>query len=59
MDNSFEGIFQLGKISNQPEDRLRAIKEWLDRRVAIVHYVIGNLIDLWYGPFEECDSIKT
>lgn len=58
MDDSFDGIIQLGTISNYPEARLTAIKVWLDQRADVDHYVIGKLIDLWYGPFEEFDSIE-
>ncbi|QDU07716.1 50S ribosome-binding protein YggL [Gimesia aquarii] len=58
MDDSFDGIIQLGTKSNHPEERLKAIKTWLDRRPDVDHYVTGKLIDLWYGPFEESDSIE-
>ncbi|MCH9654559.1 MAG: YggL family protein [Planctomycetes bacterium] len=57
MDDSFEGIIQLGTISNDPEERLIAIKDWLDRRADVDNYVIGKLIDLWYCPSEELDSV--
>lgn len=55
--DSFEGIIQLGTNSNHPEERLKAIKAWLDRRLDVDHYITGKLIDLWYGPFEEFESI--
>ena len=52
-----EGVIQLGKTCDGPEERLKKIVSWLEAREDVEKYVIGKLVDLWHGPFEETDSV--
>ena len=56
-DDYLEGFIELGKATYNPEEKLRKIFEWLDARPDIEKYVTGDLVDAWYGPFEELDTI--
>ena len=56
-EDHLEGFIELGHSSEQPESRLNKISKWLDERTDIEKYVTGELIDVWYGPFDELDLI--
>ena len=48
-----EGIIELGKTSDGPEERLKKVVEWLETRQDVEKYVIGKIVDLWHGSFDE------
>ncbi len=52
-DAHLEGFIELGKTFDRPEERLRRIVAWLDTRADVEKYIIGKLIDVWYGAFDE------
>jgi uncharacterized protein len=50
-----KGVIELGKKSGDLEERLQKILEWLANRKDVESYVIGNMLDLWHGPFNDID----
>ncbi|HED04847.1 MAG TPA: DUF469 family protein [Candidatus Fraserbacteria bacterium] len=45
-----EGVIELGRISDDPEEKLRKVIGWLEAREDVERYATGKLIDLWYRP---------
>lgn len=41
-----EGVIQLGKTCDGPEERLKKIVSWLEAREDVEKYVIGKWVDL-------------
>jgi hypothetical protein len=39
------------------EVRLQLIRRRLDARGDVEAYVVGALVDLWHGPFDELDAV--
>ena len=56
-EDRLEGVIELGKKSNNPEDRMKKVIEWIEAREDVKKYAAGKLTDLWYGPFDGIDSI--
>ncbi len=54
-EDYLDGVIELGKKSDGPEERLKKILEWLANHKDIESYVIGNMIDLWHEPFSDID----
>ncbi len=54
----FSGIIELGRESNSPEEKLHEISNWIKKNRSIEKYAIGKIIDLWYGSFDEIDTIE-
>ena len=54
----FSGFVELGRKADLPEERLKRISRWLDTNSEVEKYVIGEITDVWYGPFDELDSIE-
>jgi uncharacterized protein len=54
-EDNLDGIIELGKTSDNPEERLKKIPEWLASRKDIESYIIGEMLDLWHGPFGDID----
>ncbi len=52
-----EGLIELGKTSDGPEERLKKIIGWLDAREDVETYATGNMMDLWHGPVDDIDAI--
>lgn len=53
-----EGVIELGKASDGPEEKLKKVIGWLEAREDIERYAIGTRIDLWHGAFDEMDTIE-
>jgi len=51
------GIVVLGRKVDLPEERLKRISDWLDTNSNVANYLIGEIDDLWYGSFDELDTI--
>jgi uncharacterized protein YggL (DUF469 family) len=51
------GIIELGRKVDLPEQRLKKISAWLDTNNNVENYLIGEIDDLWYGSFDELDTI--
>lgn len=56
-DDRLVGFIELGRAIDNPEERLGKISEWLNARPDIEKHVTGDLVDAWYGPFDELDAI--
>jgi uncharacterized protein YggL (DUF469 family) len=56
-EDRLEGVIELGKTCDGPQERLKEIMSWLEAREDVRNYVIGKVVDLWHGPFKEIDSI--
>ena len=56
-DDRLVGFIELGRAIDNPEERLRKISEWLDARPDVEKHVTGDLVDAWYGPFDELDAM--
>jgi uncharacterized protein len=54
-EDCLKGVIELGKKSDGPKERLKKILEWLANRKDVESYVIGNMLDLWRGPFSDID----
>lgn len=48
-DDTLDVVVELGRPSQDPEGKLRAVTVWLDGREDVREYQTGPLIDLWYG----------
>jgi hypothetical protein len=54
----FSGRFiELGREKNGPKGRLEKIIEWMQSRRDIDKFVFGQIVDAWYGPFDEMDEL--
>ena len=50
-EDRLEFVVELGRRSDNPEGRIKQIRNWLDSRQDVEDYKVGELIDLWYGEF--------
>ena len=57
-EDRLEGVIELGKTSDRPEERLKEVIGWLETREDVETCVIGKIVDIWHGPFDEIYSIK-
>jgi len=48
---TLEFVVELGRRSDNPEGRLKQIRNWLDSRQDVEDYKVGELVDVWYGDF--------
>jgi len=46
-------MIQLGRSADGPEEKLRKVRAWLDGRDDVQSYVVGSIVDICYGPFDE------
>jgi hypothetical protein len=51
------GFIELGREKNGPKGRLEKIIEWMQSRRDIDKFVFGQIVDAWYGPFDEMDEL--
>ena len=51
------GVIELGRKIDLPEERLKNVMYWLDRNSNVTNYVTGEISDLWYGSFDDLDTI--
>ena len=51
------GIIELGLRTDLPEQRLKKISHWLDSNSNVANHLIGEINDLWYGSFDDLDTI--
>jgi uncharacterized protein YggL (DUF469 family) len=58
-DDEFVGFIELGIQKDNPEERLEKIVIWMKTHPDIDKFIIGQVVDAWYGPFEEMDEIST
>ncbi|EDL62115.1 50S ribosome-binding protein YggL [Gimesia maris] len=56
MNETIEGIIQLGTAAKQPEKRLERITDWLKDRPDVLHFQFSPLFDGWNGPFLDSDG---
>jgi uncharacterized protein YggL (DUF469 family) len=56
-EDRLEGVIELGKASDRPEERLQKVLGWLAAREDVEKYASGKIIDIWHGPFDEIESI--
>ncbi len=50
------GVVELGRMVDDHEGRLDLATKWLDSRRDVKRYDVGDLVDLWHGPFDFMDS---
>ena len=51
------GIIELGRKIDLPEERRRKVSHWLDSNSNVANHLIGEINDLWYGSFDDIDTI--
>jgi uncharacterized protein YggL (DUF469 family) len=56
-EDRLTGVIEVGTMTDPIEARLQPIRRWLEARADIEAYVVGALVDLWHGPFDELDAI--
>ncbi|QDT80593.1 hypothetical protein Mal35_40650 [Gimesia maris] len=56
MNETIEGIIQLGTVAKQPEQRLERITDWLKARPDVLHFQFSPRFDGWNGPFLVSDG---
>ena len=56
MNETMEGIIQLGTAAKQPEKRLERITDWLKARPDVLHFQFSPRFDGWNGPFLDSDG---
>lgn len=49
-------VVELGRRSDNPDDRLKRIAEWLDTRTDIQSWKVGEEFDLWHGDCEDIED---
>jgi uncharacterized protein YggL (DUF469 family) len=54
----FSGMIEVGRASDPIEARVRHVRDWLDARADVARYVVGPLVDLWYGTLDELERIE-
>ncbi|MGA7876040.1 MAG: 50S ribosome-binding protein YggL [Desulfoferrobacter sp.] len=52
------GLIELGRPVDRPEQRLKQIVDWLDASEEVEKHVVGTIVDAWYGPFDELETIE-
>ncbi len=52
------GIIELGRKIDLPEERLDRVSHWLRSNSNVAKYIIGEINDLWYGSFDDIDTIE-
>lgn len=52
------GIIELGVKMDQLEQRLAKVSHWLDGNANVENHLIGEIDDLWYGSFEDMDTVE-
>ena len=55
-DDKIDVIVELGKMSEDPENKFARITAWLDARSDIEDWKAGPIFDLWYGNYENIDD---
>ena len=48
----------MGRRGDPIEARVRHVRDWLDARTDVAHYVVGPLVDLWHGPFDALETVE-
>jgi uncharacterized protein YggL (DUF469 family) len=56
-DDRLTSVIELGTISGPIEGRPQRICRGLEARGDVEAYVVGALVDLWHGPFDELDAV--
>jgi uncharacterized protein YggL (DUF469 family) len=46
-------VVELGRLADNPQERLQRITAWLDTRPDVQGYRIGKMFDVWHGTFED------
>ena len=52
-ENHINVVVELGKSSDNPEERFAKVTDWLDARPDVQGWEAGPLFDLWHGDFED------
>lgn len=55
-EDKLDVIVELGRMSEDPEGRLRKITGWLDGRSDILEYKIGPMFDQWHGSYDDIEE---
>ncbi len=55
-ENHINVVVELGKASDNPEERFAKVTDWLDARPDVQGWNAGPLFDLWYGDFEDMQA---
>ena len=53
----FSGMIEVGRATDPIDACLRHVRDWLDARADVAQYVVGPRVDLWYGPFDDWETI--
>jgi uncharacterized protein len=51
-EDKLDVVVELGRRSENPDDRLRSILSWLDSRHDVKNWRVGEEFDLWHGDFQ-------
>jgi uncharacterized protein len=51
------GVIEVGRMAHPVEARLQQVRRWLGARADVKQYVVGPLVDLWHGPFDDLETI--
>lgn len=52
-DDKIDVIVELGRRSEDPEEKFSKITAWLDARPDVQDWRAGPLFDVWYGNYED------
>ncbi len=52
-EDNLNVIVQLGRSSSEPDAKMEKITAWLDNRLDVQDYKIGDLFDNYYDDFED------
>jgi uncharacterized protein YggL (DUF469 family) len=51
------GVIEVGRTGDPIAARLHHVRAWLGARTDVASYVVGPLVDLRHGPFDDWETI--
>ncbi len=51
-DDRLDVVVELGRRSDDPDERLKKIVTWLDARSDVQGFKVGEEFDVWHGDFK-------
>jgi len=55
-DDKLGVVIELGRRSQNPEEKLEKIIKWVQSRSDVETYQVGPEFDLWHGEFQDIDQ---
>jgi len=57
-EDRLDVVVELGRSTQNLEARSQKVTAWLDARSDVESYAVGDLFDLWHGPFQDIGGVS-